>query len=167
MGLDQLVAAIPLLCRAVPDVLVHLAGRGSLAADLERRRHDSGLERHLRLVGYLPDELLPIAYRAADLTVVPSVALEGFGLVVAESLASGTPALVSDIGGLPEVVGGIAPQCVVPDASAASWALALADALLGRLQIPPPAALAAHVRATFDWSVVAPRITAIYREAAA
>ena len=97
----------------MPDLLVLVAGSGPLAAELKARA--AGLEDHLQFLGFLPDEHLPVAYRAADLSVVPSVALEGFGLIVAESLAAGTPALVTAVGGLPETLEGLAPQCVMPE----------------------------------------------------
>ena len=55
-------------------------------------------------VGRVDDDELVAWYRAADLTVVPSVALEGYGLVVLESLACGTPVVGTDAGGLAEAL---------------------------------------------------------------
>ena len=69
---------------------------------------------------------LPLAYRAADLTVVPTVALEGFGLIAVESLAAGTPVLVTPVGGLPEVVAALSPALVL----AATGSAPLADAVI-------------------------------------
>ncbi|MEA3248021.1 MAG: asparagine synthase (glutamine-hydrolyzing), partial [Gemmatimonadota bacterium] len=102
MGLDDLVAASAELRERVPDVLVLIAGRGAIGAELAADIRRRGLEDHVRLLGFVPDAMLPYAYRAADLSVVPSVALEGFGLIVAESLAAGPPARVTPVGGLPE-----------------------------------------------------------------
>ncbi|HWJ21585.1 MAG TPA: asparagine synthase (glutamine-hydrolyzing), partial [Gemmatimonadaceae bacterium] len=88
MGLEDLIAAARDVRRRVPDALVLIAGGGRLRAELEARVRDAGLAEHVRLLGFLPDAQLPLAYRAADVTVVPTVALEGFGLIVAESLAA-------------------------------------------------------------------------------
>lgn len=49
---------------------------------------------------------LPQVYRAADVTVLPSMLPDTFGLVLAESMACGTPALGLRYGGIPEVLSG-------------------------------------------------------------
>ena len=51
------------------------------------------------LVGLMTTILVSV-YRAGDVSVVPSVRLEGYGLVVLESLATGTPVVASAVGGL-------------------------------------------------------------------
>ena len=63
----------------------------------------------MRLLGFVAEEDLPWLYRACDISIVPSVALEGFGLPTIESLAAGTPVLVTPIGGLPETVSELDP----------------------------------------------------------
>ena len=163
MGLEDLVDAVRLARTKVPDLLVLVAGSGPLAAELKARA--AGLEDHLQFLGFLPDEHLPVAYRAADLSVVPSVALEGFGLIVAESLAAGTPALVTAVGGLPETLEGLAPQCVMPETGPGPLASAIVDALCGRVALPSPEACVRHARQRFDWSVAADRVRQAYREA--
>lgn len=99
MGLPDLVTAFATLRRRVPEALLVIAGSGPLYGPLEAQIRELGLEAHARLLGRVPDDQLPILYRAADLSVVPSTALEGFGLTTVESLASGTPVLVASVGG--------------------------------------------------------------------
>ncbi|MGE0799727.1 MAG: glycosyltransferase family 4 protein [Lautropia sp.] len=164
MGLDRLVAAMRTVCRRHPDALLLIAGQGSLAAHLQSRIRDLGLTGHVRLIGFVPDGQLPVAYRAADLSVVPSVALEGFGLSAAESLAAGTPVLVTPVGGLPDVVSDLAPGLILRDASVAAIAAGIDDALAGRLPLPSAARCAAYARARFDWPQVMPRILETYRD---
>ncbi len=53
---------------------------------------------HVRLLGFVSDADLPLAYRAADLSIVPSQALEEFGVITLESLAAGMPVLVTLVG---------------------------------------------------------------------
>ena len=54
------------------------------------------LDRAVRCLGPLPDAEMPSLYRLADALVFPSVR-EGFGLVVLEAMASGTPVVTSRI----------------------------------------------------------------------
>ncbi|MFN8024887.1 MAG: glycosyltransferase family 4 protein [Acidimicrobiia bacterium] len=120
----------------------------------------------VRFAGAPDDDALVDWYRAADLTVVPSRALEGFGLVVLESLACGTAPVVTDNGGLPEAVLGLDPGLVV----AAGDAAALAARIDGALTGTDPAPDAARCRAAAeqsDWATVADRNVAVYVEAVA
>lgn len=58
----------------------------------------------LRLLGYVPDEVLPVLYSGAALFAYPSI-YEGFGLPPLEAMASAVPVLTSNRASLPEVVG--------------------------------------------------------------
>ena len=164
MGLDTLIDAVGEVRRRVPEVLLLIAGRGPLEAALGRRIREAGLERHVRLLGFLPDEDLPLAYRAANLTIVPTLALEGFGLTTVESLAAGTPVLVTPVGGLPEVVRDLAPHLILRGCDRAALAEGLAAALGGTLHLPDPERCRAFVRQRHDWPVVTRRIRDVYAE---
>jgi glycosyltransferase involved in cell wall biosynthesis len=86
---------------------------------------------------------LAVAYRAADVTLVPSV-VESFGLVATESLACETPVAAFRVGGLVEVTG---------------------DGARGLLAQPTDtAALAAHVRTLLDDPDLRRRLGAAGRE---
>ena len=166
VGLEHLIDAVAALRARVPEVLVLIGGTGPVRDELAARIAALGLAEHVRLLGFLPDADLPTAYRAADVTVVPSVALEGFGLVAAESLAAGTPALVTRVGGLPEVVAGLSDRLVVPPGSPSALAAALGDLLLdGPGGWPSPDECRAHARA-FDWPRVVRRVADIYADVA-
>lgn len=165
MGLENLLAAVRLAKVSVPDLLVMIAGTGPLSDELKQRAQAEGVSSNVRFIGFLPDDDLPSAYRAADLSVVPSVALEGFGLIVAESLAAGTPALVTNVGGLPETIERLAPQCIVHEAGPPPLASMLVDALRGTLPLPALAQCIHHAHAHFDWSVSTARVRDTYLEA--
>lgn len=165
MGLDNLVEAIGMLAAKHPEILLCIGGRGAMAEELARMIAERGLEDNVRLLGFISNDDLPIAYRAADVSVVPTVALEGFGLIAAESLAAGTPALVTPVGGLPEVVTGLDPSLVFEGTSAAQIAHGFGEILAGRHVLPDAQACAAYARATFSWSQVAAQIKEVYREA--
>lgn len=164
MGLDTLIEAMGPITRAQPDVLLLIAGRGPMAGELEARIAAAGLQRNVRLLGFVPDADLPLAYRAADLSVTPTRSLEGFGLIVLESLAAGTPSVVTPIGGLPEVAGPLDPTLVCESAESA----ALADRiswLLASGQVPDAKACRDYA-AGFDLPIVAQRVAGIYAKVA-
>ncbi|WP_176324621.1 glycosyltransferase family 4 protein, partial [Burkholderia vietnamiensis] len=95
----------------------------------------AGLGEHVKLLGFVPDEHLAALYRAATVSVVPTVALEGFGLITVESLASGTPVLVTPVGGLPEAVSGLSEELVLGGTGTAAIAQGLDGALSGTLKL--------------------------------
>jgi len=164
MGLEDLVSAMKEVRRRVPEVSLFIAGKGPLFASLQAQVQAQGLENHVRLLGFLAEEDLPLAYRAADLTIVPTVALEGFGLVAAESLAAGTPVLVTPEGGLPEVVSGLSHELVLPDSGAGPLADGIGRALTGNVTLPDAEACRSYAFSWFDWPVIAARVREVYSE---
>jgi glycosyltransferase involved in cell wall biosynthesis len=71
------------------------AGDGPERSELERRAKALGIADRVRFLGFLNQSLLPSAYCAADLFVLPSL-FEPFGLVVNEAMLCGLPVVVSD-----------------------------------------------------------------------
>lgn len=78
-----------------------IIGQGSEEPALRRL---AGNSPHIHFAGWRQGEMLKAAYAHAVATVVPSLTYETFGLVVVESLSQGTPAIVHDLGGLPELI---------------------------------------------------------------
>jgi glycosyltransferase involved in cell wall biosynthesis len=104
MGLDLLINAFGRLAGDFPDALLFIGGRGPIQADLEALVEERGLADRVRLLGYLPQSALPQAYGAADLVIMPSLALEGLGLVTLESMACGTAVAATPVGGNEELI---------------------------------------------------------------
>lgn len=84
--------------------LVLAGGQGGMEYDASEAVWERGLEDGVIVTGFLPDDLLPYAYNAADFFVYPSL-YEGFGLPPLEAMSCGTPVVVSNVTSLPEVVG--------------------------------------------------------------
>lgn len=78
-----------------------IAGTGPMEQSIEKIQKESP---KLVYLGRIENSNLPIYYSAADLVVVPSLVDEGFGFVVMESVACGTPVLASNKGGLSDAV---------------------------------------------------------------
>ena len=164
MGLEALVEAAALVVQEHPELQVRIAGKGPLRAKLQQQIAAAGLNAHVRLVGFVPDEDLPVAYRAADVSIVPTQALEGFGLITLESLAAGTPVLVTPVGGLPETVRDLDPALMLRDTSVEAIADGLRAVLTGRFAQLSGEPCQAYVRERFAWPVIAEQVAAVYRE---
>lgn len=163
MGLENLLAAAATIRQRVPNALFLIGGRGPLQPVLEKQIAELRLQDHVRLIGFIPDADLPYAYRAADLSIVPSLALEGFGLIAAESLAAGTPTIVAPVGGLPEVVAGLPYPLVLTATTPAAIADHVCDTL--RQNTAEWSDGCREFSKRYDWSVVAPKVVDVYRRA--
>ena len=156
MGLDQFVRSVALLRDEMPGVLALIGGEGPLRVKLERLIQEHRLKDHVRLLGYIPEEDLPRYYQAADLVVMPTAVLEGFGLVTVEALACGTPVVGTPVGATPEILRAIDPSLLTGGRQAEAIAGSL-RALLQRFRAKPDerASLAARglaaVRARYTW----------------
>ena len=104
MGLDLLILACAILKREFDDFVLLIGGKGIQFEYLLGLIKAQGLERNVRMVGFIPESDMRKYLTLANLFILPSRDLEGFGLVVLESMACGTPVLVSPKGGPPEVV---------------------------------------------------------------
>ncbi|MFH2070922.1 MAG: glycosyltransferase family 4 protein [Elusimicrobiota bacterium] len=105
MGLENLLLAMQKLYSEFPDIIfLVIGGRGDLETKLKKMAGDLKIEKSVRFTGFIPQEKLPAYYRAADLFVLPTKSLEGFGLVILESLACGTPVMGTPVGAIPEVL---------------------------------------------------------------
>ena len=162
MGLDVLVGAWANLVRSVEaPVVLCIVGAGSQREALEAQCAELGLGGIVRFVGRVDDEDLVRYYQAADVSIVPSVALEGFGLVVLESLATGTPVVASALGGLSEALDGLSPDLLVPPADPEALAERLRGALRGVQPLPTAEACRRHAEG-FSWTNVARRHLELY-----
>lgn len=169
MGLEKLVDAMATVRARRPDALLLIAGRGPLAESLRDRIAARDLDDHVALLGFVPESDLPLAYRAADASVIPSETLEGFGLTTVESLAAGTPVLVTPVGGLPEAVRELSPRLVLPDDTvghdaAAPLGKCLGAALDGTLPLPPAHRCRAYARAHYSWPAIAQKTHRVYAD---
>ncbi len=101
-GLDVLLDAWRIVAPRVPAARLLLVGEGPKATALRAQATRLGVDGSVRFVGPRPHEELPDWYRAADVTVLPSLS-EGVPNVLLESLACGTPFVATNVGGIHEV----------------------------------------------------------------
>ena len=107
-GMDTLIRAAARLRDRVPDVVVAIAGSGRDRPRLERLVEATGAP--VRLLGRVPDEILPGLYGAGDVFSMScrnrwgGLEQEGFGIVFVEAAAAGVPSVAGDSGGSAEAV---------------------------------------------------------------
>jgi glycosyltransferase involved in cell wall biosynthesis len=83
--------------------------------------------------GYVKNELLPLLYNAADITIVPSYS-EGGPLTTPESLACGTPVIATNVGGNPEYLKLAHLDALLVELSDYNFSATLANKILVALQ---------------------------------
>ena len=164
MGLENLISAIALVRNQHPDVLLLIAGKGAISETLRSQIKELQLENHVQLLGFVPDQDLAIAYRAAELSIVPTISLEGFGLIVIESLAAGTPVLGTPIGGIPEILQPFASDLILEGSTTQQLAQGIIESLSGQRKMPTAEACQAYVRQNYDWQVIARQMKSVYEQ---
>jgi glycosyltransferase involved in cell wall biosynthesis len=163
MGLDNLLAAMPTVVEAYPEARLIIAGDGPLREDLRAQARRLGVEERVSFAGFVPEDRLPDYYRAADLVVMPTRALEGFGLTTVEALACGTPVVGTPVGATPEILAPLDPALVTGDATPeaiAAGILRVVASLSGKLR----ERARAHALARYRWEAVAEGLEAVLRE---
>lgn len=112
-------------------------------------------------LGAVEQDILPAIMAAADVLVLPTIADEMFGMVLIEAGACGTPAVASDLGGIPEVLGDggvLAPVGAIDDFSAAIVQLVESQDQLARLSD-----LARRNAVRFGWDRIVEQVLSGYR----
>jgi glycosyltransferase involved in cell wall biosynthesis len=120
MGLEDLIFAFKKVVNSAPDMYLIIGGDGPLKNDLLGLTNSLGLKEYIHFTGFIPEDQLPSYYQMADLFVLPTKELEGFGLVTVEALASGLPVLGTPIGGTKEILDRFNPDFIFEDAGVES-----------------------------------------------
>jgi glycosyltransferase involved in cell wall biosynthesis len=171
-GPDLLIRALPTILKRHPNVRFCLAGGdtntapggGSMLAYLSCLTPENA-RAHVEFTGFLTPEQLSKKYRRATVCVFPS-RWEGFGLVAAEAMACGKATVVTDVGGLRDVVAdgetGVVVKGEAPESLASALDTLLSDAPL-RARLGAAAREAALAR--FHGTVIAEAMVSAYRAA--
>ncbi|HEY0237105.1 MAG TPA: glycosyltransferase family 4 protein [Friedmanniella sp.] len=152
-GLGVLLAAVPALRRAHPDLEVLVAGPGPRS-----------LPPGCRALGLVDEAHKRALLRSADVFVAPHTARESFGIVVLEAMASGVPVVASDLAPFVDLLGGSDEPAGHlfrrgdPEALAVAVSTALGE---GRGVRTDRARILAE---RYDWSVVGPEVVSVYAE---
>ncbi len=102
-GHKYLIEAIGNIAKTRSDIYCIIAGKGYLLETLEQQIKDSKLEDYIKLVGWIPDNEIPIYINTSDFFVLPSLG-EGNPIVMFEAIGCGKPFIGTKVGGVPEII---------------------------------------------------------------
>ena len=102
-GVQHLISAMPKILRGYHDTKLVIAGKGAMINELKAQVEALGISQKVYFAGYLSGKDVAKMYKSADISVFPST-YEPFGIVALEAMLAENPVVVSDIGGLNEIV---------------------------------------------------------------
>jgi glycogen(starch) synthase len=155
----------------VPKIVAHhgpvkvlIAGEGPRKDFLKYKARAVGIENLVNFVGYVDDEARNKLFKVADVAVFPSL-YEPFGIVALEAMAAGTPVVVSDSGGLGEIVqhGVNGLKAYVGSADSVADNILTLFNKKGMGEKLREKAFN-DIRETYSWSAIARETSGVYRE---
>jgi glycosyltransferase involved in cell wall biosynthesis len=160
-GVHVLVNAVPKVLEKVNAKFI-IVGNGYMKEQLSNLTKNIGLSHKVLFTGFVDDETLRKLQKCADVSVVPSL-FEPFGIVALEAMAANSPLVVSDTGGLSEIVEhdvtGVKVYADNPD----SLVWGITRVLLDENYAKRIRANAyKKVQETYDWNKIAQQTKAIY-----
>ena len=164
-GVNHLISAMPKILAGYHDAKLIIAGKGGMYDELKEQANAIGLGNKVYFTGYMDPKEVCKMYKCADVAVFPST-YEPFGIVALEGMLSGTPVVVSDIGGLNEIV----EHGVDGMKSYAGNANSLADSILALLYNPQLSdnvvkKAKAKVKNEYNWGKITQDTHFIYQKA--
>ena len=102
-GVQHLISAMPKIINGYNDTKLIIGGKGGMIEELREQARALGIENKVYFTGYLSSKEVQKMYKCADIAVFPST-YEPFGIVALESMLAGVPTVVSDVGGLNEIL---------------------------------------------------------------
>ena len=161
-GLGVLVESVPRVLAGYPKTKFVIAGTGGFLESAKRRAAELGVADSIYFAGFIPDADRDRLFKVADVAVFPSL-YEPFGIVALEAMAARTPVVVSQVGGLAEVVDHNETGLLVYPDNPES----LAWGILETLRHPDWAAARSDnayrkVMTEYNWHSIAERTAAVY-----
>ncbi len=102
-GVQHLISAMPKILNGYHDSKLIICGKGGMLDELKAQVNSMGIGNKVYFAGYMHGKDVQRMYKAADIAVFPST-YEPFGIVALEAMLSENPIVVSDVGGLNEIV---------------------------------------------------------------
>lgn len=163
-GVHVLIDAIPKTLHYYNDAKFVIAGKGPELEYLKSLAYQRGIAHKVYFTGYICEEELKKLYKCADVAVFPSL-YEPFGIVALEGMVANVPVVVSEAGGLAEIV----EHGVDGMKSYTGNANSLADSILEILHNPDKAEEMKRrafekVNTIYNWDVIAKQTLNVYSD---
>jgi glycogen(starch) synthase len=163
-GLGVLLDAFSRVLGVEPGAKLVIAGKGPYLDALKHRAYQLGIYSRVYFTGYIDDDTRNALYKSATVAVFPSL-YEPFGIVALEGMAAGTPVIVSETGGLGEIIhhgeNGLKVYCDNVNS--------LADNIIWALQHPDhckkmKVKALEDVQEIYSWDKIATQTSSVYKE---
>lgn len=102
-GIGFLIKAMPMVLKKFPEAKLLIVGEGKDKAQFKDIVLKLGLDKNVIITGWIDNKKVPAFFATSDVTVVPSF-FEGLGIVAVEAIASGSPVIASNVGGIPDII---------------------------------------------------------------
>lgn len=108
-GVSELIKAFKQAARVCPHAMLVLIGRTDVEGDtseyaLKIRKDLDEIRDRVRFTGFIDAYDMPEYYGMVDVVVAPTMNEEPFGMITLEAMATETPLIITDSGGMPEIV---------------------------------------------------------------
>ena len=164
-GVQNLISAAPKILSGYNDTKFVIAGKGGMIDELRAQVDYLGIQNKVYFTGQLGYKDLCKMYKTADVAVFPST-YEPFGVVAIEAMYAGIPTVVSDVGGLDEIVShgvdGMKAYAGNPNSIADSVLSVLYD---HRLADNIAKNAKAKIKAKYNWNKIAQDTHFVYQKA--
>ncbi len=169
-GFMYLIEAMPRVLEKLPKAKLVMIGDGPERQRLEQQVKELKLEKSVIFAGKVTHKELEKWYPTADVFVLPSIVTkegdtEGLGVVFLEAIASGTPIIGSNVGGIPDIIRHNDTGLLVPQKDAEKLAEAIVKVLADKnLEQKLTKNAMDFVKENFTWDIVADRFAEMFRK---
>ena len=153
-GVQYLIRALLDINNKFKNVKLLVIGQGPYKTSLEEIVKELNLQNHVIFIGALPKKDIGVYYNLADIFVLPSLS-EGLGIVLLESILSGTPVIGTNVGGVPDIIKNNETGLLVEPENSIQISEAINKLLNDRIlrdKLTENALL--YIKNTFSWNVI-------------
>ncbi|MDM5315059.1 glycosyltransferase [Fictibacillus sp. b24] len=164
-GIGTLIKAFKKVHEKHHNTELVIVGGGPQLDDYKKLSADLSISEHVKFAGRIPNTKVPEFINEMDIFTVPSRDQESFGVAAVEAMACGVPVVVTNVGGLPEVVMEGETGFIVPKEDPEKLAAAINQLIENKEErIRMGQSGVVHVRKEYDWYENASRMEKLYQQ---
>ena len=161
-GIHQLIEALPAILKDQPKTKLIVVGQGNLETEMKTLSKKIGVDQNIIFTGALPHKELPRYFATADVFILPSFS-EGFGLVVAEAISSGTLTIASNLKPINDIIIENKTGFYLKNIDSQSIAEKIIEVLKNKDHYQNIAVKGReHIVSNFDWKIVGNNYTRLF-----